>query len=114
LAYVSHTAALLDLSATASVPLAKAFSACAKKKAHCAAAKAATITALVDNTPGINDPTIGAGNTLHEKLFHLSDVRMEFCSICSDALNHVRPTKPDLANLRFPTLIALDVNCRVS
>ena len=111
---MSQTAALRVLRATASVALARAFSDWAKKKALCAAASAATTMAFVERRPGMSAPKIGAGSTFNTKLFHLSDVLSEFLSICSEALNHVLPTNPDLANRLFPTLIALEQYDRTS
>ena len=57
---------------------------------------------------------MGAGRTLHAKLFHRSVVLIELCSICSDALSHVRPTRPLFAKRRLPVLMARLVYCVVS
>ena len=69
---------------------------------------------LVGSAPGTRIPRMGPGNTDKTKFFHLFPAPLLFFSTCSADDSQVRPTKPDLANLRFPTPIALSEKERVS
>lgn len=113
--HVSQTAALLAFNATASVARASTPSACARKYALCAAARAATMMhfALSDGPP-TTLPMIGAGNTEYANDHHRSVLdRDDFLVISTDD-SHVRPTELRFENRRTPTLIARVANPRVS
>jgi uncharacterized protein YdbL (DUF1318 family) len=115
LAYVSQTAALRALTATASVARAREYSDWARKYADWAAAIAVMMIDFVaTEVPGTNEPSRGAGNTLKQNVLHFPLAPSDFPMICSAEDNHVRPTRPDRANRRFPTDVALAANARAS
>jgi hypothetical protein len=72
------------------------------------------IDLVATEAPGTKDPNKGAGKTLQQNILHFFRVLADLPIICSDELNHVRPTNPDRANRRFPTEVARAANVRVS
>mmetsp|Transcript_21593 Transcript_21593/g.50789 ORF Transcript_21593/g.50789 Transcript_21593/m.50789 type:complete len:423 (-) Transcript_21593:234-1502(-) len=114
-AYVSQTAALRALRATASVARATVPSASARKYAFWAAARALiTMHFELRLGPPKKLPRMGAGRTLLAKLTHRSVFDLDDRWICSDVESHVRPTSPLFENRRTPTLMARAQNPLVS
>ena len=69
---------------------------------------------VANAAPGIKAPKIGAGSTLKTNDFHLFRTLFDLPVICSEVDFHVLPTSPLLANLRFPTDVALSQKTLVS